>query len=155
MKKKIRLFGDTECHECMRSRNLLELDDVIKKDDNIEVEIIITDEETGKIEWEKIQKRTGVYFLPHYEIKWEDGDELHLSMVRDFQTPEHGYEKLKEVLSENYKTKSHEVDYIELREKVKSLISIQEILFEKMENSKENFTNIRDFINIPGNRIKL
>ena len=70
MKKKIRLFGDKQCEDCIKMRNITANADVITLDDNIELETIIIDKEPEKTEWENVMKRTGVYFVPHMEIKW-------------------------------------------------------------------------------------
>ena len=154
MKKKIRLFGDKQCEDCIRMRNITANADLITLDDNIELETIMIDEEPEKTEWENVMKRTGVYFVPHMEIKWGE-EEVHLSHVRDFHTTEEGFEKLKVVLSEEYKTESDKMDDVEIREKIKSLTFMQEILYGKMQSAVKNFTNIRDFINIPGSKIEL
>ena len=47
------------------------------------------------------------------------------------------------------------MDTVEVTERIKSLTFMQEILYKKMQSSVTNFTNIRDFINIPGSKIEL
>ena len=158
-KKKIRLFGDKNCEECIQMKNKVENADIIVLDDNVEIEILLIEEEPGKTEWENVMKRTGAYFVPHIEVTWEGNvikDELHLSHVRDFQSVEEGFEKLQTILSKDYNTKPiNDLDYVEINEKLKSLTFMQEILYKKMQSSLTNFTNIRDFINIPGSKIEL
>ena len=115
MKKKVRIFGDLDCEECVQTRNIVENYDWSDKEDNLEIQIMIIEDE--KEEWEKVMKRTGVYFVPHYEIKWEN---------------EEG---------------EHEV---EIREQIKSLGMMQGILYERHLINIKNFTNLRNFINMPG-----
>jgi len=160
MKKKIRLFGDIECEDCIKMRNTTENADIIALNDDVELETIIIDEDPSKTEWEKVMKKTGVYFVPHMEITWYDEDlkknvEVHISNVRDFQTTEEGFEMLSKVLAKNYLHHPPTMDTVEMTEKIKSLTFMQEILYEKMQSSLKNFTNIRDFINIPGSKIEL
>jgi len=160
MKKKIRLFGDIECEDCIKMRNITDKADIIQSDDNVEIEVVIIDDEPGKTEWEKVMKKTGVYFVPHMEVTWYDEDlkknvEVHLSNVRDFQTTQEGFEMLEEVLSKGYLHHPHTMDVVEMTERIKSLSFMQEILYEKMQSSVKNFTNIRDFVNMPGSKIEL
>ena len=160
MKKKIRLFGDIECEDCIKMRNITEKADIIQLDNNVEIEVVIIDDEPGKTEWEKVMKKTGVYFGPHMEITWYDEEikkrvEAHLSNVRDFETTEEGFEMLSKVLAKNYLHHPPTMDTVEVTERIKSLTFMQEILYKKMQSSVTNFTNIRDFINIPGSKIEL
>tara|TARA_Y100001938_G_C7939170_1_gene353387 strand:+ start:126 stop:611 length:486 start_codon:yes stop_codon:yes gene_type:complete len=154
MKKFIRIFGEKDCQRCIPLRNVLENADIIKLNKNVEYELIFPEEGDPKIEWEKVMERTGVFFLPHIEITW-DGGEVHLSDSRDFVAPSEALEKLTEILSDDYSLEDNLYDKIELTEKIKSLTYMQEILYEKMQSSVKNFTNIRDFINIPGSKIEL
>ena len=143
MKKKVRIFGDLDCEECVQTRNIVENYDWSDKEDNLEIQIMIIEDE--KEEWEKVMKRTGVYFVPHYEIKWENEEgeqEVHISKVRDFNSPEKGFDKLLEVLEDDYE--------VEIREQIKSLGMMQGILYERHLINIKNFTNLRNFINMPG-----
>ena len=65
MKKKVRIFGDLECEECIKTRNKVENHDWSDMGDDIEIQIMVIEED--KEEWEEVMKRTGVYFVPHYE----------------------------------------------------------------------------------------
>ena len=153
MKKKVRIFGDLDCEECIQTRNMVENYDWSDMGDNLELQIMVIEEE--KEEWEKVMKRTGVYFVPHYEIKWEDEEkgeqEIHLSKVRDFNTTKDGFDKLLEVLEDDYEIPT--MSEVEIREQIKSLGMMQGILYERYLINMKNFTNLRNFINMPGSMI--
>tara|TARA_R110000751_G_scaffold132647_1_gene235140 strand:+ start:331 stop:807 length:477 start_codon:yes stop_codon:yes gene_type:complete len=151
MKKKIRIFGDLDCEECIQTRNIIENYDWSGMD--VEIQIMVIEEE--KEEWEKVMKRTGVYFVPHYEVKWEDEEkgeqEIHLSKVRDFDITKDGFDKLLEVLEDDYEIPT--MSEVEIREQIKSLGMMQGILYERYLINMKNFTNLRNFINMPGSMI--
>lgn len=153
MKKRVRIFGDLECEECIRTRNIVENYDWSDMEDNLEIQIIIIENE--KEDWLEVMRRTGVYFVPHYEIKWEDEQkgeqEVHISKVRDFTTVKEGFDKLLEVLEDDYEIPV--MSEVEIREQVKSLGMMQGILYERHLINIKNFTNLRNFINMPGSMI--
>ena len=149
MKKKIRLFGDLDCEECIQMRNVVENYDWSDKEDNIEIQIMIIEDE--KEEWEKVMEKTGAYFVPHIEVKWETEkgeQEIHLSNLRDFTGPIEGMDKLLEILKDDYEMPV--MSEVEIREKLKSLQMMQNILYDRHIINIKNFTNLRNFINMPG-----
>tara|TARA_R100001443_G_C3330248_1_gene172154 strand:+ start:155 stop:607 length:453 start_codon:yes stop_codon:yes gene_type:complete len=149
MKKTIKIFKDKNCWECAQVKKAIETADIVALNDN--VELITLDIEDDKTEWEKVMKRTGVYFVPHIEVTWE-GEEIHISQIRDFQNPKQAFEKLAEILKDDYKITNP--SKIEMREKLKSLSFMQEQLFEHMNNAKENFTIMADYINMTRSKLK-
>ena len=149
MKKKIRLFTQEDCSECKQLKEMVKTADIVALDED--VELITRDIEEDKEEWELVMDRTGVYYVPHMEVTW-GSQEVHISQLRDFNTPQQAFEKLEEVLKKQYVTPNFSQH--EIREKLKSLSFMQGILFENMNKVNENLTIIADYVNMSKGKLK-
>ena len=149
MKKKIRLFTQEDCSECKHLKEMVQTADIVALDDNVELTIL----EIGKDknEWEMVMEKTGVYYVPHMEVTW-GSQEVHISQLRDFNGPKEAFGILEMVLDKQYVTTSFSP--METKEKLKSLSFMQGLLFNHMNNAKENFTIIADFINMSRAKLK-
>tara|TARA_R110000744_G_scaffold275512_1_gene388321 strand:- start:219 stop:668 length:450 start_codon:yes stop_codon:yes gene_type:complete len=149
MKKKIRLFTQEDCSECKQLKEMVKTADIVALDDNVELTIL----EIGKDknEWDKVMEKTGVYFVPHMEVTW-GSQEVHISQLRDFNSPGEAFGILGKVLDKQYVP--FQFEQHEIREKLKSLSFMQQLLFDHMNNAKENFTIIGDFINMSRAKLK-
>ena len=157
MEKTIRVFGDKECPGCHKIMELTKTSDIIVNNDNIKVEQLFIDEHPE--EWKKIMERTGVWFLPHIEIKWYDTtlskrEEMHISSVRDFDEVDDAWEKIKEVIADDYHHRPTTMDTVEMTERIKSLTVMQEKLYENMKKNIKYFTNLRNFLNISASQLE-
>jgi len=159
MKKNIRIFTEATCPECKQLKTMIEGADIVALDDNIELTSL--DIEKDKNEWELVMEKTGVYFVPHIEVTWEKHggkndisgkEEVHLSQLRDFDGVKQAFEMISLVLDKEYiPTK---VTDVEITETLKSLTFMQQLLFDQMNNTKENFTIIADYINMSQAKLK-
>ena len=157
MKKKIRIFGTKECPGCIKLMTITKDADVIFNNDNIEREHVYTDEHPE--EWAKIMKRTGVWFLPHVQVKWYDTVlskrvEVHLSSVRDFEEIDSAWEQLQEIISDEYHHRPNTMCEVEMTERIKSLTIMQEKLYENMKKNIKYFTNLRNFLNLTSQQLE-
>ena len=157
MEKKIRIFGEKECPGCIKLMAITKDADIIVNNDNIEVEQLYIDEHPD--EWAKIMKRTGVWFLPHIEIKWYDTVlskrvERHLSSVRDFDEVDDAWTQLQEVISDDYHHQPNRMCEVEMTERIKSLTIMQEKLYDNMKKNIKYFTNLRNFLNMTSNQLE-
>jgi hypothetical protein len=157
MEKNIRVFGDKECVGCRKIMELTKTSDVIVDNKNIKVEHLFVDEHPE--EWEKIMKRTGVWFLPHIEVTYYDTvlkkrEEIHLSSVRDFEEVDDAWEELKEIMKDNYHNKPNKMSEVEMTERIKSLTIMQEKLYENMKKNIKYFTNLRNFLNMSASQLE-
>jgi hypothetical protein len=156
MKKKIRVFGDKACPGCVKLMEITKGADIII-DNGHELDQLYNDENSE--EWEKIMKRTGVWFLPHVEITWYDTDlkknvEVHLSSVRDFDEIEDCWEQVQKILNKDYHHRAITMDEVEMTERIKSLTIMQEMLYDNMKKNIKYFTNLRNFLNMSGSQLE-
>jgi len=149
MKKTIRLFKDKNCRECAQLKQMIENADIVALDDNIE--LVVLDNEDDKDEWTSVMERTGVYYVPHMEVSWGD-NEVHISQLREFNGTAQAFEKLKEVLKDDYEPSN--LSQLEINEKLKSLTSMQGILLDQMNKVNENLTIITDYVNMSRGKLK-
>ena len=123
----------------------------------MELKNVYTDEHPE--EWAKIMKRTGVWFLPHVEVKWYDTVlskrvEVHLSSVRDFEEIDSAWEQLQEIISDEYHHRPNTMCEVEMTERIKSLTIMQEKLYENMKKNIKYFTNLRNFLNLTSQQLE-
>ena len=154
MKKNIRLFGDKDCRVCGEVKTIISESDVVKLNENVNLEIL--DIKENENEWKKVMNRTDVYYVPHLEFTWEENGkkkEIHFSYDRDFITTRQAYDITSEVVKDDYKIEELG-DQVETRERLKSLMIRQEMLFSARKRFDKYFTNIVKFINIPNSMLE-
>tara|TARA_R110000803_G_scaffold47825_3_gene99574 strand:- start:2915 stop:3343 length:429 start_codon:yes stop_codon:yes gene_type:complete len=140
--KKVRFFRGEKCRSCIETTEIL-------KERGVDVETILIE---GSSEWEEVMEKTGVYFVPHFEVTW-DGGEVHISQSRDFVRPSESVDKLMGILSNEYVVKK-ESNNQELNERIKTLEFMVEHLYKYSNKVRGNFTNIKEFINLPSSKIE-
>ena len=131
--KEIEVYTLPNCPACKRLKETL-------KNENIEY----TNKDTKDFadEWKDIQRITKTYFLPTIKV----GD-MYLSPNRDFKNDEEALKMIKDAADGTLV--EHEMDAIELRETMKTLLFQFEMVNRGMGNMGRAIDTMRSFTRMP------